>query len=67
MDFSREIPDLVPVGLEQRRVRPLVLWRELGDVVPLVVIPACELARGLRLVPPEVALGGVAFVLELLF
>lgn len=64
--LARKGPDLVPVRPEQRRVRPLVLGRELGDVVPLVIVTAGEFARRLRLVAAEVALGRVALVLEFL-
>lgn len=42
--FPREVPDLVPVVGDRLRVRPGVLGRELGDVVPLIVVPRRELA-----------------------
>lgn len=66
VDPAREGADLVPVPPEERWVRPLVLRGELGDVVPLVVVPRRELARRPRLIPPEVARGRVALVPELL-
>lgn len=65
MHPAREVADLVPVVEDRLRVRPLVLRRELGDVVPLVVVPRRQFARRLRLVAPEVAGGRVALVLEL--
>lgn len=66
VDPERKGPDLVPVVPDNLRVGPLVLGRELGDVVSLVVVAGAELAGGAGLVPPEVARGRVAFVLELL-
>lgn len=36
---AREVPDLVPVVEDRLRVGALVLRRELGDIVPLVVVP----------------------------
>lgn len=66
MDPEREVPDLVPVVPDEPRVRPLVLGRELGDVVALVVVAPRELARRLGLVAAEVARRRVALVPELL-
>lgn len=66
VDLEGEGPDLVPVVPDDLGVGPLVLGRELGDVVPLVVVAPGELAGGLGLVAPEVARGRVALVLELL-
>lgn len=66
VDFEREVPYLVPVVRDDSRVRSLVLRRELGDVVALVVVAARELAGGLGLVAPKVTRGSVALVSQLL-
>lgn len=66
MHLEREVPDLIPVVPDDLRVGPLVLWRKLGDVVPLVVVTVGEVAGGLGLVSPEVTLGRIALVLQLL-
>lgn len=63
VDAEGEGADLVPVVADDARVRPVVLGRELGDVVALVVVAARQRARGLGLVAPEVARGRVALVL----
>lgn len=63
---AREVADLLPVVEDRLRVRPLVLRRELGDVVSLVIVPRRQLASRLRLVAPEVAGRRVTLVLQLL-
>lgn len=67
MDFEGEGLNFAPVVGNELRVGAGVLGRELGNVVALVVVAGREFGvRGLGLVAAEVAVGGVALVLELL-
>lgn len=66
VNIERECLDLLPVIDDKLWVWTLVLGRELGDVVTLVIVAARQFASGLGLVASEVTIGSVALEPQLL-